>query len=281
MIISHTHKYIFIQLPKTASSSIGKELIENYDGQKILDKHAHYHDFLKTANADEQEYFVFSCIRNPLDAFVSEYFKIKNQHGLLPGKQMQLVMRNKGLKGLIKGRNRLRGKINFLRNNEGFTAYFNQYCKFTYDNWSRLEHNNFDYVIRFENLQADFATVLELIGLEQKRPLPMTNKTPGKGDELSSYYVPEIQKKAKDIFGPFMDKWGYDFPTGWNEQPISWLRQLEFSVCSIPRSCYWKYWQKPVGYSLPRVFLYRGSRETKWSLQGSKLEHCKDTQKSV
>ena len=38
MIISHKHKYVFVELPQTASSAIAKELKANYDGHEILFK---------------------------------------------------------------------------------------------------------------------------------------------------------------------------------------------------------------------------------------------------
>ncbi|NJN96772.1 MAG: hypothetical protein HC875_23010 [Anaerolineales bacterium] len=77
MIISHTHRYVFVQLPHAGSTAIGTELVENYEGVTILHKHAHYLEFLRIASADEKKYFVFSSIRNPLDEAVSIYTHFK------------------------------------------------------------------------------------------------------------------------------------------------------------------------------------------------------------
>ena len=67
MIISHKYKYLFVELPLTASTAVSKELRENYDGESILYKHATYHEFLKIASPEEKKYFVFSGMCNPLD----------------------------------------------------------------------------------------------------------------------------------------------------------------------------------------------------------------------
>ena len=80
MIISHTHRYLFVELPRTGSTAISRELVQNYEGAHILWKHATYQDFLKVAKPEEKEYFVFSGIRNPLDDAVSRYFKIMTDH---------------------------------------------------------------------------------------------------------------------------------------------------------------------------------------------------------
>ena len=81
MIISHKHKYVFVELPQTASSAIAKELKANYDGHEILFKHALYStDFLKQAKPEEKAYKVISGMRNPMDICVSNYFKFKTDH---------------------------------------------------------------------------------------------------------------------------------------------------------------------------------------------------------
>ena len=80
MIISHKHRYLFIQLPHTGSSSIAKELRKHYDGEPIHRKHTTYHRFLKTASPDEKAYFTFSGIRHPINEVISIYYKLKTNH---------------------------------------------------------------------------------------------------------------------------------------------------------------------------------------------------------
>ena len=84
MIISHQHRYLFVELPHTASTAIRRELLANYDGSSILHRHATYIDFERIASPDERSYFVFSCIRNPLDVAVTLYHRLRgtNLHSL-------------------------------------------------------------------------------------------------------------------------------------------------------------------------------------------------------
>ena len=103
MIINHEHRYVYVEVPRTGSSAVRKELQEMYGGEHILRKHATYRDFLRqatqdvrdfaakmprsngrtgsigtVATEDEKTYFVFSGIRNPLDVAVTRYVHLKS-----------------------------------------------------------------------------------------------------------------------------------------------------------------------------------------------------------
>ena len=80
MIISRKHNYVFVEMPRTGCTAVGKELLSQYGGERILRKHSTYPDFLRIATDDEKRYFVFSGVRNPLDDAVSHYFKLKTDH---------------------------------------------------------------------------------------------------------------------------------------------------------------------------------------------------------
>jgi hypothetical protein len=82
LIISHQHRYLFVELPRTGSTAIRHELRELYDGTPILHKHSTYDEFRRQASVAELQYFVFSTVRNPLDDAVSRYFKLKTDHNL-------------------------------------------------------------------------------------------------------------------------------------------------------------------------------------------------------
>lgn len=236
MIISHTHKYLFVELPRTASTAISHELRALYDGAPILRKHATYHDFLKIATPEEREYFVFSAIRNPLDDAVSLYFKYRSNHKRKFTDPEKLRKRKRLADHVA------RLKFRFIHASEAdFPLYFRRFYKIPYNNWSDLAHRDFDVVIRFEHLQADFARALQLIGVEQQRPLPVVNRTSGKGRDYASYYTPEIIPRAKRVFGPYMRQWGYEFPAAWGTTTVPWRHQAEFEFYNLFRGIYWRY----------------------------------------
>jgi hypothetical protein len=236
MIISHKHRYLFIELPRTGSTAIAHELLRKYDGEKIAKKHSTYLDFLRHATPEESTYFVFSCIRNPLDDAVSCYFKARNDHRsqfTRPGRHPF----HRGLARLLAD-----SQYRFLQTTHAdFPTFLKKYYVLPYSNWSVLSHKKFDYIIRFENLQADFDQVLRLIGIEPVRPLPVVNKTDGKDADFVRYYTPEVIGHAKRVFGAYMRLWGYEFPPEWGDHSVSRRNQLAFDCANLLRQPYWRY----------------------------------------
>lgn len=206
MIISHKHKYLFIQQEKTASSAIAEELCENYSGKKILWKHARYEDFLKFANPKDKKnyksYFKFAGIRNPLDLATSYYFIHKVGFG-------------------NKNKNNFK-KYKFIKENDAtFPKFFRKfYGKRIYDTRKEKRFNSLDYIYRYEKLQEEFSEILRRIGIKQKRPLPLLNKTPSKKENFELDYTPDIQPLAKIVFKKYMKKWNYQFPRYWKDSPL-------------------------------------------------------------
>jgi hypothetical protein len=227
-----------VEVAHTGTTAISRELRENYDGSPILRKHAHYSEFLKVASPEEKDYFVFASIRNPLDEAVSLYFKYRTNHKRkftrareIPAKQGKTSLTNTNLR-----------IFNFIQETGAdFSTFFRKTYKLPYTNVRSVCYKSCDFVIRFENIQADFAKALELIGIEAVRPLPQVNKTSGRERNFSSYYTPEIIDQAKKVFGPFMRRWGYEFPAGWGEESRSWWNDLEFYGVDTVRSFYWKH----------------------------------------
>ncbi len=77
MIISHRYRYIFVEIPLTASWSVRDVLSQHYEGEPIFHKHATFREFSRTASEEQKTYFVFGAVRNPLEVLVSRYVKIQ------------------------------------------------------------------------------------------------------------------------------------------------------------------------------------------------------------
>lgn len=235
MVISHKYRYLFIELPKTGSSAIHHELIKKYEGKRILQKHSLYHHFLRVASPEEKRYFVFSTIRNPLDETVSRYFGYKMD--------WQLGFRN------LKAANRRHlvsryheRRYSYIHENEAdFPAYFRRFCRLPYSNASSLAHDRFDFILRFEHLANDFEELLQILNIAQIRPLPRENVTPGRSEDFLSYYVPSIRERARYVFGPFMNRWGYEFPDEWGDSTVSRFAWYNFRLINLVRKIYWKH----------------------------------------
>jgi hypothetical protein len=236
MIISHTYRYLFVELPRTGTTAVEKELKQFYDGQDILRKHSTYQQFLKEATEEEKQYFVFGSIRNPMDDAVSRFFKIKSNHSFRHTRLKSIKRR----KGAVERYEDLLFRY-VQRNDAEFATFFRWVYLFPYDNWSSLNHKEFDFVIRFENLAEDFATLLSMLGIEQVRPLPVRNTTNIRKRDYLTYYTPEIRDQARRVFGPFMKKWGYDFPAEWGQAEVPRVHELQYDLAHRVRSVYWKH----------------------------------------
>jgi hypothetical protein len=259
VILCHEHRYVFVELPRTGCTAVGKELIHSYAGTRVLAKHSTYQDFLRQASDEEARYFAFSSIRNPMDDAVSGYFKLKtDHHGRYtdPDRRKYRVgnrgadsvrstgLNARGLKPKRRAASELRDNRRFdfiQRNGSDFAEYFMRYYRAPYDTWSRVSHPHMDFVIRFEQLESDFEQVLSLIGLEQRRPLPLKNKTESKSGDFLTYFTPPTRSRAVQVFGPYMERFGYPLPPEWGEVEVPAFSRLAYNVLSLPRQLYWKF----------------------------------------
>lgn len=233
MIISHKHRYVYVELPRTGSTAISKELCDNYDGQKILRTHSTLREFSRQASADEKKYFVFSSIRNPLDKTLSLYFKYKVKHRDYTNPK--IYKRGNPLIGWL-----LRRQFQFVQERDAsFEEFFRKFYFLPYDDWSSLDHQNLDFVIHFERLSDDFHEALKRIGIDPVRPLPVTNKTAGKEGDFWSHYPPSIQRRARWVFGPYLRRWGYEFPVSWEESEPAGAN-VAFHFTNLFRQVYWR-----------------------------------------
>lgn len=237
MIISHTHRYLFVELPRTGSTAVRRELRDHYDGEPILHKHATYEEFAANASEDELRYFVFSTIRNPLDDAVSRYFKFRTDH---KGRYTDASRRPKH-KPLI---NRILDESAFRfvgRGRSDFGSFLRRYYPLPFDTWASLSHDRFDFVMRFERLSDDFAEVLRRLGIEPARPLPVANQTGQRERDFSTYYDEAARRHARRVFGPYMRRWGYEFPASWEMEPPSRWHEAQYATVSAVGGLYWRH----------------------------------------
>lgn len=239
MIISHRHRYVFVELPRSGSTAVSRELREHYDGHEILRKHATYRDFLRQASDEEKKYFAFGGVRNPLDVAVSRYADLKaNARGRFTD-PVELAKRTSMVERL---ENRVYAWVQ--DNDADFEAFLRRWYVLPYDTWTSLDHHRFDMVLRFETLQQDFETAIRRIGLEPVRPLPVVNATAGRERNFESYYeAPGARRRATWVFGPYMKEWGYRFPESWGRVKVpTWSVALQRFV-RLFRKLYWNYFR--------------------------------------
>lgn len=205
-MISHKHKFIFVHAPKTAGNSIQNHL-RNYSEDKIVisEKQATYNEECKShldrfeiRSSDKklkihkhttlneyynnwrkkygsiEDFFKFGVTRNPWERAISYYFW-------------------KGYKSFKK-------KI-FVNNliQRSCSDYF--YVK-------KYNNHKLDYVIKFENLQEDFDTVCDKIGIP-KQELAHANKS--KHKHYTEYYDDETREIVAEKYAKDIEYFGYEF----------------------------------------------------------------------
>ena len=237
MIISHQHRYLFVELPRTGSTAVRRELRELYDGEPILHKHATYEEFRAIATEDERSYFVFSAIRNPLDDAVSRYFKFSTDH---KGRYTDAARRprHKPILNRILDTSAFR----FVRGGRtDFPSFLRRYYPLPFATWASLSHRDFDLVMRFERLAEDFAEALRRIGIEPVRSLPAANTTSSRGRDFTAYYDQRSRRHARRVFGPYMRRWGYRFPDEWDLEPPGRWHELQYRAVNAIGGVYWRH----------------------------------------
>jgi hypothetical protein len=238
MVISDKYKYVFVELPRTGTTAISKELVENYDGQTILWKHAPLNKFLEQASDEQRNYFKFACIRNPVDRTFSLYNKIKNDHG---GEFSILKeTRFKNLQAWYFYRQYLYIK----ENNASFVQYLKRfYSTSPYDDWITLDFSSLDSIIRFEHLNQDFKRTLEQIGIQPIRDLPATNKTV-KSSALSNEISPRDMKDLNQSFGVYLSKMGLEFPDGLGKPEVTKNMRFRYEFYHKLKTIYWRFFKR-------------------------------------
>ncbi len=244
MVISDRHRFVFVNLPQTASTAISRELVEQYGAREFCFKHALYRtDFLKAANKDQRTYRVISGLRDPMDITVSTYFKVRSDHeGRYSNASAHKIKHGFLRKHLMYWWNR-RSHKEIVGRNLDFTEWFLRNHRVPYASWAILDHKRFDKVIRYEHLQEDFAEALRSLGIEQVRPLPVGNSTAkeSRGHYTEMFTTDRAKRHAKYIFGPYMREFGYTFPASWDHIRTPALAMPMYRATNVARRFFWLY----------------------------------------
>jgi len=202
-LISLTHNFLFVHIPKTAGNSIQNVLraysedkivcLPNQDGLERFEvrsdkykihKHSTLQDYQKELG-DElfQRLFKFATVRNPWERVVSRFFSPS------------------------------RGAVSWER--EQFAKYIEQipplsaHISLEGDSNSKPNcYDNLDFIIRYERLNDDFKKVCELIGIPWMQ-LPIRNKS--SRQPYAAYYDDELVELVRNRFHEEIAHFGYEF----------------------------------------------------------------------
>jgi hypothetical protein len=194
-MINHKHKFIFIHIPKTGGTSIEKYILGNANvAKKQNNKHNTVTEYMNKTGKLFDKYFSFSFVRNPYDFLVSYY---KFRMNMINGEygRVERFMYKKYSKSNFR---------NWVMKN-----FYNDPRVMT--NLDFLSYNSeikVDFIGKFENLQQDFDTVCDKIGIPQQK-LPHINKS--KHKHYTEYYDDETREIVAKKYAKDIEYFGYKF----------------------------------------------------------------------
>ena len=209
-MISHTHKFIFVHIRKTAGTSVTNTLGEceggtipmsdNFSppppfrsrsctGTKVHN-HANFSWYKEVLTKEQlNEYFKFTFVRNPWDLRVSQYeYNKKYEWGRLKR------LANKPFKEWVR-------HYSIKKRPEQTRSGLPQIAVIE-------SVDNLDFIGRFENLQEDFDIICDKIGIP-KQQLPHVNKT--KREHYTEYYDDETKQIVAEKYAKDIEYFGYEF----------------------------------------------------------------------
>ena len=202
MIINHKYKFIFIHIQKTAGTSITNSLSNLPETENLH----HSHSMINLLNSNEYEdYFKFCFVRNPFDRLLSWYNMIlkKGSHN----DWSKYILENSNnfsefleLTDIIIERNplELQSSVDYPK-----SISYNQLDYIT----DRLGNIRCDFIGRFENLENDFYSITNYIGVDIK--IKHLNKFEHK--PYSEYYNDLDVKLVENLYKRDLEYFNYKF----------------------------------------------------------------------
>ena len=193
-MISHERKFIFIHVPKTAGCSIISQLGNPKGGRHPSWGHRRLSSTLEN-NSECAGYLKFTFVRNPWDRAVSafHYMQKGGAHNKWDNKDHKKYF------------NKPQSFQEFIKSDNFNTVVINQqhFKAMTY-----YLDGGFDFIGRFENLQGDFDTMCDKIGMP-KQTLPHKNKSNHK--HFTEYYDNETKQIVAEKYAKDIEVFGYGF----------------------------------------------------------------------
>lgn len=226
MIISHSHKFVFLCNGKTGTTSIRTALAPYHEEARYEvgvpglyeDKHVPpsvLRGLLGPSLWDE--YFTFCFVRNPWDWFVSQFFWNQDPN---PISKKRLVRHPiETTRTYIENRQKRRylRELDLLSSEEIYETYalLRQY-RGVHEADSLFQYHYVyapdgtrlvDYVGRFESINKEFREIMRRIGIEEE--LPHRNTTSHRS--YKSYYTEATKDLVGELYEKDIDAFGYSF----------------------------------------------------------------------
>jgi hypothetical protein len=204
-MLSISHKFLFIHVPKTGGNSI-QNILTHYSEDTIVAR-KEYQDGIERFQVRNKRYgttkhsplshyqsvlepelysdlFKFAVIRNPWDMMISYYFS--------PHRNVSVWDRSEFLE--------------ILEHVKPLRYYICESSPLSSDSSSLVK--DIDFLIRFERLDEDFSTVCQRLNIPPS-PLPQRNRSTR--EHYSRYYDDELKSRVAETFREEIEMENYDF----------------------------------------------------------------------
>jgi hypothetical protein len=221
MIASHKHRFIFLKTAKTAGSSIEKALRPECGPDDIVTGRR------KTNARNEKRGLGRLGIHVPgtIERYVPQ---ISGFYPHMPGRQVRAMLGRETWNTYFKfavERNPWERQVSlffFRHRSRDPKLEFERYVS---SQWYSLLHSNrsdnweiytiggkiaVDRVLRFENIEADFAEVARIVGLEDVA-LPHANAGPKRDRHYRDFYTPKSRDIVARWYAKEIEAFGYEF----------------------------------------------------------------------
>lgn len=227
MILSHTHKFIFLCNGKTGTSSVETALARYQEGKEFevgveglyTERHVPPATLRAQLGSDVWEkYFTFAFVRNPWDWFVSQYFwnwrapqLSKRELLRRPVTTLRAYWQDKEEKRRrreveIFSPTDIRETYDLLRR---YRAVHQADSLFQYNYvYSPEGERLVDFVGRFERINEDFSRAMDHLGLDER--LPHRNTTSHR--DYREYYTTETAELIGDLYQADINAFEYTLP---------------------------------------------------------------------
>lgn len=202
-MISQSHRFTFIHLPKTGGCSIEKALAAecSLKTAPLLRKkkftinyqHATLPEVINF-HAEASSFFSFCFVRNPWDRLVSFYSHISQRKGAWKNQRIPPCMFS--FKDMIQD-------LYLKKFNPSFI-----HCPYAFIGPCHKWITDISLVCKFERIESDFNIVCKTLKLPP-RPLPILNKS--SHEPYQSYYTDTSLNMVADMYRQDIEAFGYDF----------------------------------------------------------------------
>lgn len=189
-MVSDKHRVIFIHVPKCAGTSM-EEYLKDF-GFRIEGHYHTTHRYL-LKNDKYKNYYKFSFTRNPYDKMVSEFKWYTDQSNEWNSPDCRKYYKDVDFKTFVN---------KFITSHLGDPYHL-------YSQYSILRPlKGIDFIGRFENLQEDFNTVCEKIGIPQQK---LPHKYKRKHKHYTEYYDDKTRQIVSEKYSKDIEHFRYKF----------------------------------------------------------------------